>query len=76
MQLCQRLFVLLVVGLGVMGCIVRAEPVHRVVVYGPPPPPPVEVIPVAPDPFFVWVPGFYFHDHDSYRWHRGYYRHR
>jgi len=35
-----------------------------------PPPPIVEEVP-APRAGFVWVPGYYDHDHGKYRWERG-----
>jgi hypothetical protein len=60
-----------------VGCVVREEPRRRVVVYqDPPPPAPVEVVPVAPGPEVIWVPGIYLREGDHWGWHRGYYRHR
>ncbi|HYB70069.1 MAG TPA: YXWGXW repeat-containing protein [Candidatus Bathyarchaeia archaeon] len=57
------------VALGLAGCVV-AQPV---VVRTPPPPPParVEVVPVAPGPGFVWVPGHWAWRRDHYVWAPG-----
>jgi len=33
-----------------------------------PPAPRHEVIVAAPDPEFIWVPGYYLYDRDEYRW--------
>jgi len=40
---------------------------------GPPPPPRiVRVRPVAPDPGFFWVDGYWYPVRNHYRWHAGY----
>ena len=45
-----------------------------VVRIGPPPPRPVEVVPAAPHPDYVWVPGYHRWDGHGYVWVRGAYR--
>jgi hypothetical protein len=57
------------VALALAGCVV-AQPV---VVRTPPPPPPlrVEVVPVAPTPAHVWVPGHWTWRHEHYVWAPG-----
>jgi len=39
-----------------------------------PPPAPYEEVP-APRAGFVWIPGYYEHDHGHYRWHSGRWEH-
>jgi hypothetical protein len=73
------------------GCIVERQPRSVVVVQQPsePPPPQVEVVPVAPDPTFiwvggvwewrgrwVWVRGHWDHPHPGRVWVRGHWDHR
>ena len=62
------------VGLVLSGCVVAGPP-EPVVTSAPPPPPPVqvEVIPVAPGPAYVWVPGHWFWRGRGYVWVPGYY---
>jgi hypothetical protein len=68
---------------GTAACTVHEEhrrppppPPAPAVIYEPAPPPPVEVIPVAPGPEFVWVPGGYYRDRDRWLWRHGEYRRR
>ena len=41
---------------------------------GPPPPPPrvVAVVPVSPDPEYVWVQPYWYPVGNHYKWHQGY----
>jgi hypothetical protein len=59
-------------GLLLSGCVVSPAPA---VVATPPPPPPVqaEVVPVAPGPAYVWVPGHWAWRRRAYVWVPGYY---
>lgn len=65
----------------ISGC-AHSEPRHRVrarevVVTQPPPPPQSEVIPPAPGPNYVWVPGYWAWDGKRrYVWQSGHYEAR
>ena len=48
----------------------QAQTVVRI---GPPPPPPRVVVPVAPGPRYIWVPGYYRYHHHGYVWVPGRY---
>ena len=62
------------VGVMLTGCVV-AEPPGPVVTSPPPAPPPVpaEVVPVAPGPAYVWVPGHWSWRANGYVWVPGAY---
>ena len=64
----------LIVGVVVSGCVV-AEPTGPVVATPPPAPPPaqVEIVPVAPGPAYVWVPGHWGWRGGGYVWVPGAY---
>ncbi len=51
--------------------VVAAPPSETVYVSEAPPAPPVEVIPVAPDHFHVWIAGHYEWTHHGYIWRGG-----
>ncbi len=53
---------------------VGAANAQIVVRIGAPPPPQVEVVPAAPHPGWVWVPGYHRWDGHRYVWVRGSYR--
>ncbi len=48
----------------------QAQTVVRI---GPPPPAPRQVIPVAPGPRYIWVPGYYRYNGRAYAWVPGRY---
>ena len=52
---------------------VGAASAQFVVRIGPPPPRPVEVVPAAPHPGWVWVPGYHRWDGHGYVWVHGHY---
>jgi len=51
--------------------VVAPQPAETVYVNEAPPAPPVEVIPVAPDHFHVWIQGHYEWTHHGYVWRVG-----
>ena len=58
------------------GCIVAPAPGYYrggpAVVTVAPPAPPVEVVGVAPNPGYIWFPGFYAWEGGAHVWHAGY----
>lgn len=55
------------------GCVVApVQPGYAYNTYGAPPPARYEVMPVAPDPYYIWTPGLWLWGGVSYNWRPGY----
>jgi YXWGXW repeat-containing protein len=63
------------VALTLTGCLVAEPTAPPVVAAAPPPPPPVqaEVVPLAPGPAYVWIPGHWGWRPRGYVWVPGFY---